>query len=214
MNQLLTLGMRLLKKYQNAMIKSSYSLNGYLKLLLSLVRTKLFFTNARIIRFPIDIRGKSKIDFGLNLTTGVGCRLEVFSEEKMKKIIFGHNVQLNDYVHISSMKEVRIGNNVLMASRIYISDNSHGIYKGSENDTSPDIAPLKRRYLLAAVCIEDNVWIAEGVVIMPGVTIGKGSIIGANAVVTKNIPPYSIAVGQPATVMKKFDFTISKWVPV
>lgn len=196
------------------MIRSHYSFNGYLKLLLSFIRTKLFFSRARIIRFPVDIRGCRKIDFGSNLTTGVGCRFEVFSDDKVKRIIFGNDVQLNDYVHISSMKEVRIGNNVLMASRIYISDNSHGMYRGSENDTSPNIPPLKRQYFIAPVLIEDNVWIAEGVVVMPGVTIGKGSIIGSNAVVTKNIPPYSIAVGQPAIVIKRFDFNVHRWTTI
>jgi lipopolysaccharide O-acetyltransferase len=53
--------------------------------------------------------------------------------------------------------------------------------------------------------IEDNVWLGEFVSILPGVTIGKGNIIGANSVVTQDIPPYSIAVGTPARVAKRFD---------
>jgi maltose O-acetyltransferase len=53
------------------------------------------------------------------------------------------------------------------------------------------------------VIIEDDVWLGERVIILPGVTIGKGSIIGAGAVVAKNVPPYSIAVGNPALVVKK-----------
>ncbi len=52
------------------------------------------------------------------------------------------------------------------------------------------------------VVIGDDVWIGRRVIIMPGVHIGSGSIIGANAVVTHNIPPYSIAVGAPARVIK------------
>lgn len=52
------------------------------------------------------------------------------------------------------------------------------------------------------VIIEDYTWIGEMVCIMPGVTIGKGSIIGANVVVTKNIPPYCVAVGTPAHIVK------------
>ena len=130
-----------------------------------------------------------------------------------KRIVFGSNVQVNDYVHISAMKQVSIGNNVLMASHIYISDNSHGFYKG-EHQSSPNEAPILRSYYIAPVEIGDNVWIGEGVVIMPGVTIGKGCIIGANSVVTKSIPPYCMAVGQPAKVIKKFDFSINKWVLV
>jgi acetyltransferase-like isoleucine patch superfamily enzyme len=60
------------------------------------------------------------------------------------------------------------------------------------------------------ITIGDNVWIGRMVVILPGVTIGKGAIIGAGAVVSKDIPDYAIAVGNPAKVVKyrnqdKFD---------
>jgi acetyltransferase-like isoleucine patch superfamily enzyme len=137
--------------------------------------------------------------------------LEAFSETGGKTMHFGSNVQINDYVHICAMQKVCIGDNVLMASRIYISDNSHGCYKGGKNDTSPDIAPIKRAYYKSPVVIEDSVWIGEGVVILPGVTLGKGCIIGANAVVSKNIPPYVIAVGTPAKPIKKYDFINNKW---
>ena len=51
--------------------------------------------------------------------------------------------------------------------------------------------------------IEDDVWLGVGSTVLDGVTIGKGSVIGAGAVVTKNIPPYSVAVGVPANVIKE-----------
>lgn len=177
------------------------------------VLTKIFFWRARLVRFPIEIRGRKFMDLGLRLTTGCGCRFEAFNVFSLKSpvLVFGDDVQVNDYVHISAMKMVRIGNNVLMASHIYISDNSHGFYKG-EMQSSPDESPITRSYSIHPVCIEDNVWIGEGVVIMPGVTIGFGSIIGANSTVTKSIPPYCIAVGQPAKIIKKYDFTSHKWV--
>lgn len=195
------------------MIKNSYSTLGYLRLFVFLIRTKLLSFNARLIRFPIEIRGRKYIDFGANLTTGVGCRFEAFSKNPTKRIIFGCNVQVNDYVHISAMERISIGNNVLMASHIYISDNSHGFYKG-EHQSSPNEAPILRSYYVAPVEIGDNVWIGEVVIVMPGVTIGKGCIIGANSVVTKSISSYCMAVGQPAKVIKKFDFSINKWVLV
>lgn len=52
------------------------------------------------------------------------------------------------------------------------------------------------------VVIEDDVWIGRRVIILPGVTIGKGSVIGAGAVVSRDIPPYSVAIGVPARVVK------------
>ena len=111
------------------MIKNSYSFWGYLRLAIFVIRTKFISSKARIIRFPIEIRGKRFIDFGSRLTTGKGCRLEVFST-KEKKLFFGNDVKINDYVHISVMSSVSIGDNVLMASHIYIADNSHGFYGG------------------------------------------------------------------------------------
>jgi acetyltransferase-like isoleucine patch superfamily enzyme len=53
------------------------------------------------------------------------------------------------------------------------------------------------------VVIEDDVWLGYNVIVLPGVTIGKGSVIGAGSVVSKDIPPYSIAIGNPARVIKK-----------
>ncbi|KIW69498.1 hypothetical protein PV04_05371 [Phialophora macrospora] len=50
--------------------------------------------------------------------------------------------------------------------------------------------------------IEDDCWIGGGVTILPGVTVGKGSTVGAGSVVTKSIPPYSVAIGSPARVVK------------
>lgn len=196
------------------MLKNSYSILGYLKLILFVLYTKTISRKARIIRFPIEIRGRKYINFGSKLTTGIGCRFEAFSGiEAKKRLIFGDRVQVNDYVHISAMEKVEIGNDVLMASHIYISDNSHGFYKG-ELQSTPEQPPIMRSYRIAPVIIEDNVWIGEGVVIMPGVIIGKGSIIGANSTVTKSIPSACIAVGHPARIVKKFDYLSGKWNPI
>lgn len=176
-----------------------------------LFRTKMICRKSRLIRFPFDIRGREFIDLGVNLTTGVGCRFEAFSSNCQKTLLFGNNVQINDYVHICAMQEVRIGNNVLMAGKIFISDNSHGSYKGTPDDSSPDVPPIDRTYRTDPVRIEDNVWIGESVVIMPGVNIGYGSIVGSNSVVTKNIPAYCVAVGNPARVIKQYNLETKYW---
>ena len=189
-----------------------YGFYGLLKLCLYKISTIIFFSNSRLIRLPLIVRGKRYIDFGSKLTTGVGCRLEAYNNKKSKKsLIFGKNIQLNDYVHITAMNKVVIGDNVLMASKIYISDCSHGFYNGEEFDSSPDQHPIDRRYKISDVIIGDNVWLGEFVSVMPGVKIGKGAIIGSNSVVTKNIPANTIAVGSPAKVIKIYDFKTKKW---
>ena len=194
-------------------IKNTYGLLAYLQLLYFLIRTKVIDRKARLFRFPIVIRGRKYIDFGLSLTTGVGCRFDCFSgiTPTSKKLVFGNNVQLNDYVHIVAMDSVRIGDNVLMASHIFISDNSHGSYKGDDNDTNPNIPPIQREYATAPVSIGDNTWIGEGVIIMTGVNIGKGCVIGAHSIVNKSIPDYSIVAGSPAKIVKKYNFEVNRW---
>ena len=190
---------------------NQYGLLGIIKMLINLIRTKLTFQNARIIRFPIDIRGKKFIQVSKGFTTGVGCRIEAYPETDKKVLFFGENFQMNDYVHITAMENVKIGNNVLLASKIYISDCSHGSYACNENDSSPLSIPKNRKMFSNPVNIEDNVWLGEFVSVLPGVTIGKGTIVGANSVVSKSLPPNVIAVGTPAKPIKKFNFDNNKW---
>lgn len=195
-------------------VKNRYSFLAYFQLAYFLIKTKLIDRKARLFRFPIVIRGRKYIDFGERLTTGVGCRFDCFPKlEDLKPVIrFGKDVQINDYVHIVGMESITIGNNVLMASHIFISDNSHGSYLGDCNDTDPRISPIHRKYKTSPVVIGANVWIGEGVYIGPGVTIGEGCIIGAHSVVLKDVPPYSVAVGSPAKVIKVYNFDTSRWV--
>ena len=188
-----------------------YGIYGLFKLIRSLVYTKLFFNEARLIRLPFDVRNKANIDLGHNLTTGVGCRIEAFSNNKNVVLKFGNNIQINDYVHITAMESVIIGNNVLLASKIFISDCSHGSYSNNENDSNPDTLPVDRPLFSKPIIIEDNVWLGEFVSVLPGVTIGKGTIVGANSVVSKSLPSYVIAVGSPAKPIKKFNFQTSRW---
>lgn len=196
-------------------ISNSYSFFSYIKLAAFVLRSKLISPKIRIIRFPIEIRGKKWIDFGRNLTTGYWCRLEAIrSGLSNGTISFGSNVQINDFVHISALSSVRIGDNVLIASHVYISDNSHGSYKGDYKDSSPETPPSCREYYIAPVSINNNVWIGEGVIIMPGVTIGEGSVIGAHSVVNRSIPENCIAVGSPVRIVKQFNNHTKHWEKV
>ncbi|MEP7318539.1 MAG: DapH/DapD/GlmU-related protein, partial [Panacibacter sp.] len=158
------------------------------------------------------------IEVGKNFTTGRACRLEALPVDgsgSKKILIIGSNVQINDGVHITATVSVCIGNYVLMASKVYISDVAHGNYDidaGAMN--YPNVPPAARPLNSQPVVIEDNVWLGDGVCVLPGITIGKGSIIGANAVVTKNIPAGSIAVGIPAKIIKRFDEEKKQWLAV
>ena len=189
-----------------------YTFLEIIRMFFWLIRTKLLFSQARLIRFPFDLRGKKYISISKGFTTGRGCRIESYPIDGHSVcIIIGKDVEINDYVHITSMKNIIIGDNVLIASKVYISDCSHGSYSGNEFDSSPTSIPKDRPFSTEKIIIEDNVWIGEMVSILPGVTIGKGSIIGANSVVTKDLPANVIAVGIPAKPIKKYNFNSQRW---
>ncbi len=191
---------------------SDYGFWGLVHISLSFIFTKLCFKQSRLLRIPFFIRGKSRIDFGSNLTTGVSVRLDAFSllKKEQKLIVFGKNVEINDYVHIAAINSVHIGNNVLIASKVFITDHNHGEYS-SKNPSSPLEIPKDRLLHSLPVKICDNVWIGEFVSILPGVEIGEGSIIGCNSVVNSSIPSFCIAVGSPAKVIKVFNFESMLW---
>lgn len=195
-------------------IFTDYGPFGVLKLCFSWIKTKFFFKKARLIRFPFRVRGKKFIEIQEGFTTGFNCRLDAFDVYKKKEVLIfiGKNVQINDDVHIGAIEKIEIHDNVLIASKVFITDHNHGNYTGINQDT-PLSAPKSRPLTSKQVIIEKNVWIGESVSILPGVRIGEGSIIGSSAVVNKDIPPFCIAVGVPAKVVKKFDFKTNEWKP-
>lgn len=197
-------------------MKNIYSFDEIVKNIIALVFTKVFFPSARLIRRPIYIRGKSYLQYGEGFTTGYSCRLEMFDivKNKSKKIVIGKNCKIGDFVHIAAGESVVIGDNCLMASKIFISDINHGDYSEQSVDSFPDVFPDNRPLHFKPVSIGNNVWIGENACILPGVNIGNGCIVGANSVVNKNIPSNSIVAGVPAKVIKKFDEKICKWVLV
>ncbi len=190
--------------------KSNYGFMEIMRNAVTIMINKLQFPKARLIRYPVIIRGRQFIDFGKNLTTGYNCRFEVNGVHKDKVLCFGENVNAGDNVSIRCANKICIGSNVLIGSRVLIIDNSHGSYSGKKQD-SPQMPPNDRTLQSAPVIIGDNVWIGEGAVIQMGVTVGKGTVIAANSIVTKSIESSSIAGGIPARVLKKWDDKSGVW---
>jgi len=100
---------------------------------------------------------------------------------------------------------VTIGNNVIFAQNIVASGLNHE-YK------DPNVPINQQNVTTAPIVIEDDCWIAANVVITAGITIGRHCVIAAGAVVTKDVPPFSVAVGNPARVIKRFDASRNEWV--
>lgn len=155
------------------------------------------------IRGPFIIKNPQYISIGENFSSLHNLRLEAWdrygNDSFTPQLTIGDNVCVNSDVHIGCINRVEIGNNVLMASRIYISDSSHGDITEEALSVPPLLRPLVSK---GPVIIEDNVWIGEGACILPGVTVGLNAIIGANCVVTRDVPPNTVVAGVPAKVIK------------
>lgn len=114
---------------------------------------------------------------------------------------------IGDYNHIWSTRSIVIEKDVLTANNVYITDNLHGY-----DDAVVPIGkqPIKQ---LSKVCIGEGSWLGEHVCII-GASVGKHCVIGANSVVTHDVPDYSVAVGSPARVIKRYDAKTKLWVKV
>lgn len=111
------------------------------------------------------------------------------------RLSIGDNVLISPGTRISACDEIIIGDGVMMANGVYITDSDwHGIYDRTER--SEDITPVH---------IADNVWLGDRCTVLKGVTIGKNSIVAAGAVVTKNIPDNVVVAGNPAKIVKQLD---------
>ena len=121
------------------------------------------------------------------------------------RIEIGNNTYIGRNSHIMACLKMQIGNNVILADGVYVTDNLHGF----KNINMPIME--QKLETPGAVFIEDEAWLGEHVCIMPGVTVGKHSVIGSNSVVTKSIPPYSVAVGAPARVIKTMNLLTGNW---
>ena len=114
-------------------------------------------------------------------------------------IKMGNENFIGERVQIQGRGGVEIGNNCMIAANTFISSSNH-------NFENPLADNYLRKEIPAKTKIDDFVWIGANSVIVAGVTIGHHVIIGAGTIVTKDIEPYSMVVGNPGKVIKKFSF--------
>ncbi len=157
------------------------------------VKTK--FVPARFGDYP-NVRGKVK--FHIRGEAAFGSRFTVLGDpaavrisvEDGARLVVGDYVAMNYGVNIDVWHEVRIGSKVMIAPNVSIlDDNRHELEPGSPLFNGPTV-------------IGDNVWLGGGVTVLPGVTVGTGAVIAGHSVVSRDIPPNSLAAGSPAKVIK------------
>ncbi len=99
---------------------------------------------------------------------------------------------------------VTVGNNVIFAQNIVLSGLNHGY-------EDINIPPRLQKVTVSPIIVEDDVWIGANAMVAAGVTIGKHSVVAGGSVVTKNVPPFSVVAGNPAKLLKKYNFENNKW---
>lgn len=155
---------------------------------------------------PLKMGGIKNIKLGNNVIIEYKSWLAAIPIKMNDSCILeiGEGTSIGHFNHIYATKKIIIGKRVLTADKVYISDNLH-VY---EDINIPIIdQPIRQ---VGEVNIGDGTWIGENVCII-GAKIGKNCVIGANSVVTKDISDYSIAVGSPAKIIKKFNFETQNW---
>ena len=110
----------------------------------------------------------------------------------------GENSFIGPYTCVAGPGHIRIGKDCLIAAH-------SGIFANNHQFADPTHRIVDQGLTSKGITIEDDCWLGAGVKVLDGVTIGRGSVIGAGAVVTKDIPPFSVAVGVPAKVISHRD---------
>ena len=164
------------------------------------------FGRGTSIIFPVGVDGAENIVLGddvyiayktylaaLPHTGQAECRLEI-----------GAGCRIGRFNHIYATQRVVLGAHVLTANNVYISDNLHG-YR------NPDVPILQQPIVQNGVVeIGEGSWLGHNACVL-GARIGRHCVIGANAVVTRDIPDHCVAVGAPATIIRRYDPATLTW---
>lgn len=161
----------------------------------------LMISGAARIRLGDDVRVESftalSAAVGGRLEVGSQCELSAFArlEADTGSIVIGDRSSVNSFCIINGFGGVRIGSDVRIASHCVILSSTHRYADPTQLISGQGVAGSK-------TTIEDDVWIGAHTVVVGGVTVGAHSIIGAGSVVLGHIPPYSVAAGAPARVIR------------
>ena len=168
------------------------------------------------IQNGVEFLGADCIEIGKGVYIFKGVRIDAKGHEN-NRIYLGNGVAIernvdigcleDTYIHIDEETfiapnvciagpgDIKIGKNCMIAAH-------SGIYANNHNFADPMQLIQHQGVTRKGIVIEDDCWLGHGVTVLDGVTIGRGSVIGAGAVVNKDIPPFSVAVGMPARVIK------------
>lgn len=157
-----------------------------------------------LVKGPLRVRNAGRIEVGAGCIFDSSCESPIqLDVGKSALLTIGDDVYFNEGVHIVCNIAVSIGARCLIASDVVILDDDGHPVDWHERHHHWPVAPEDR--LGAPIVIEENVWVGTRAIILKGVHIGNGAVIGAGAVVTRDIPPMTVAAGVPARVIRRME---------
>ncbi len=176
------------KRHKNVKIKNTIFKGGY-----KLCKNTSF-----------NAKEKDGLIIGNNVSFGEGC--QIISNTTKHPSIIGSNSTFGENCEISG-GEFEIGEWAMFAPEVFLACANHGY---EDINTPPRLQPA----IFKKTTVGDNCWIGRRAIIVAGVNIGNHCVIGGGAVVVKDIPDYCVAVGNPARVVKKYNFETQQWEKV
>ncbi|MCD2492285.1 acyltransferase [Lacrimispora sp. NSJ-141] len=176
---------------------------------------KHIFGNIRCYKARIRLQGKG-IYIGSRVNFKGGCNITLCSDVIIRpeadiwangNIYIGSGSEIGQRDRISIKNSLNIGKNVLLSPNVYITDCDHKYEMVGIPVMKQGI--IDKNY---SIYIEDGVFIGINSVIIGNIHIGKGTVIGANSVVTKDIPSYCVAAGNPVKIIKQYDNLTKRWI--
>ena len=151
---------------------------------------------------PVYIGNFKRIFIGKKVRILPGARIEV--ADKDASIIFEDNISIGQNLHITSASKLIIGSNTTILESVMITNIDHDYQEIG-------IPILEQKFIIKETKIGENCYIGYGAVIQAGTILGKQCIVGANAVVRGTFPDYSVIVGIPAKIVKRYDEKSKTW---
>jgi acetyltransferase-like isoleucine patch superfamily enzyme len=170
------------------------------------------FGEGSCIRKPLLISNPGHMRIGDRVSIREGARLEVVRsrDERIPELNIGNDSSVEQNVHIVCHSRIHIGERVAISANCCILDVTHTY------EDVPNLIKIVDRIRdeNSFVEIGDDTLIGYGAVILPNVSIGKHVVIGSNSVVTRDIPDFTVAVGSPARIVKRYEPASARWVRV
>ncbi len=155
-----------------------------------------------------DLLGTHRMAFGDDVFIGKDGVLAIVYERPQPgpMISIGNGVWMNKRCYISAANEITIGDYAIFAPNVYLADSAYEYRDIGVPIMKQGLASVENR-----IRIGEHAWLGINAVVYGDVTVGKGSVIGANSVVTKSVPDYCVAGGQPARVLRAYDDRSGEW---